>query len=217
MPDALIELRELHFKYPGAQGETLRGLDFALMPGDSVALLGPNGSGKSTLLKLIVGLLRPNAGQVLAFGKERLHERDFFEVRARAGLLFQDPDDQLFCSTVSDDVAFGPFNLGKNRHEVASIVEASLAKVGLEGYGERTTYRLSGGEKRLVSLACVLAMEPDVLLLDEPSAGLDEKNAGKLKSCLIASGKTLLIASHDKEFLSGLTQKSVTLSDGVLG
>jgi len=216
MPDALIELQGVRFKYPGAAEETLRGLDFSLMPGDSVALLGPNGSGKSTLLRLIVGLLRPAAGRLLAFGRERIHEKDFFEVRSRAGLLFQDPDDQLFCSTVADDVAFGPFNLGRSRAEVAAIVEESLKKVGLEGYASRASYRLSGGEKRLVSLACVLAMNPDVLLLDEPSAGLDERNALKLKECLLASGKTLLIASHDKEFLAGLAKSQAALSNGLL-
>jgi len=216
MQDALIELKGIRFRYPGAAEETLQGIDFSLMPGDSIALLGPNGSGKSTLLRLLVGLLRPAAGRLLAFGRERIHEKDFFEVRARAGLLFQDPDDQLFCSTVADDVAFGPFNLGKSRAEVAVIVEESLKKAGLEGYASRTSYRLSGGEKRLVSLACVLAMNPDVLLLDEPSAGLDEKNASKLKECLLASGKTLLIASHDKEFLSGLVRGRATLFEGVL-
>ena len=117
-----------------------------------MALLGPNGCGKTTLLHLIVGLLRPNAGQIEAFGRRRVAEADFHEVRRRVGLLFQDADDQLFCPTVAEDVAFGPLNLGKSRDEVRRIVAATLDSLGLAGYEHRVTYQLSGGEKRLVAL-----------------------------------------------------------------
>lgn len=214
MQEPLIHLRGVSFTYPGAQESALRGLDFSLAAGERVALCGPNGSGKSTLLRLMVGLLRPDAGELVAFGRPRRNEDDFFEVRARAGLLFQNPDDQLFCATVAEDVAFGPFNLGKGRHEVGHIVPQALERVGLPGFEHKVSTRLSGGERRLVSLACVLAMEPDVLLLDEPTSGLDSKNAEKLLSCLKACGKTMVIASHDKDFLSGLATRSATLCDG---
>lgn len=214
--EPLIELRSLRFTYPGATDETLRGVDFSLAKGERVALSGHNGSGKSTLLKIIVGLLRPSFGAVFAFGRQRRSERDFHEVRERAGLLFQEPDDQLFCATVAEDVAFGPFNLGKSRREVAEIVERSLAQVGLEGFGSRITYKLSGGEKRLASLAAVLAMEPEVLLLDEPSSGLDDLNFKRLKDCLLASGKTMLIVSHDKDFTDGLATAEAGISDGIV-
>ena len=143
-----------------------------------MALLGPNGCGKTTLLHLIVGLLRPSAGQIEAFGRQRMAEADFHEVRRRVGLLFQDADDQLFCPTVAEDVAFGPLNLGKSRDEVRRIVAGTLDSLGLAGYEHRVTYRLSGGEKRLVALATVLAMQPEVLLLDEPSGGLDDASHG---------------------------------------
>ena len=214
MPEPLIQLRKIHYRYPGAQEGVLRDLDFTLNAGDRIALSGPNGSGKSTMLKLLVGLIRPDSGQLLAFGRERVCEDDFFEVRARAGLLFQNPDDQLFCATVVEDIAFGPFNMGKDRHAVAHIVEATLAKVGLHGFESRVSSRLSGGERRLLSLACVLAMEPDILLLDEPSSGLDSRNSAKLLACLKSYGKTMLIASHDKDFLSELTNHSLCLANG---
>ncbi len=216
MPEALIQLRSVDFTYPGAEAAALRGLDFSLLEGERLALCGPNGSGKSTLLRLLVGLLRPGKGSVFAFGRVRSSEDDFFEVRARAGLLFQNPDDQLFCATVAEDVAFGPFNMGRRRHEVERIVSATLEKVGLPGFEARVSSRLSGGERRLVSLACVLAMEPDILLLDEPSSGLDSRNTAKLLSCLKSCGKTMVIASHDNAFLSELSNCSATLCDGAI-
>jgi cobalt/nickel transport system ATP-binding protein len=214
MRDALIELGEVRYRYPGAEKDVLNGLSFALRQGERVALLGANGSGKSTMLRLIAGLILPDAGTLSAFGKPRRSEEDFFEVRAKAGLLFQNPDDQLFCATVAEDVAFGPFNLGKKRQEVEGIVKRTLELVGLPGFETRVSSRLSGGERRLVSLACVLAMEPEALLLDEPNSGLDSENSEKLLKCLKASGKTMLIASHDKEFLNELATSSALLKDG---
>ena len=130
-----------------------------------MGLTGPNGSGKSTLLKLIVGLVRATAGRVEVFGRFRTCERDFHEVRGRVGLLFQDSDDQLFCPTVAEDVAFGPLNLGQSRDAARRIVTETLDALGLADYQDRITYQLSGGEKRLVALAAVLAMQPEVLLL----------------------------------------------------
>lgn len=214
--EPLIKLEGVAFKYPGADEPALNGLDLELHSGERLALLGANGSGKSTLFKIIAGLLKPSSGRLVAFGRERRSEEDFFEVRARAGLLFQNPDDQLFCASVAEDVAFGPFNLGRTRHEVERIVKETLELAGLPGFEGKISSRLSGGERRLVSLACVMAMQPDVLLLDEPSSGLDSRNSAKLLSCLKSCGKTMIIASHDKDFLAELSNCSAELCSGRL-
>jgi cobalt/nickel transport system ATP-binding protein len=213
MQDLLIELKGIDFSYPGGQN-VFTGLDFALANGDKIKLRGPNGSGKSTLLGIITGLLKPLNGEVFAFGRKRLREKDFFEVRARAGLLFQNSDDQLFCATVAEDVAFGPFNLGLKRHEVRDAVAHALDEVGLRGYEHRITYKLSGGEKRLVALAAVLAMNPEVLLLDEPSSGLDEEYSGRISSLIASLPKSMIVISHDKGFLSGLPGRDIELKNG---
>jgi cobalt/nickel transport system ATP-binding protein len=176
--------------------------------------LGANGSGKTTLLHLAVGLLRPTAGQIVAFGKSRAAEADFHEVRRRAGLLFQDTDDQLFCPSVAEDVAFGPLNLGKPRTQVRDIVARTLNSLGLAGYEHRITYRLSGGEKRLVALATVLAMEPDVLLLDEPTAGLDEEATQRLLGVLCGLPQAMIVVSHQRLFREALANGAMTLRQG---
>jgi len=190
--------------------------DFALQAGQRVGLVGANGSGKTTLLHLIVGLLRPSAGEVVVFGRPRCREADFLEVRGRVGLLFQDADDQLFCPTVAEDVAFGPLNLGKPRPVVRQIVARTLAGLGLEGYEQRITYRLSGGEKRLVALAAVLAMEPEVLLLDEPASGLDERSTERLMGLLSELGQAMVIVSHDHGLLERTTDQRMRLEGGKL-
>ena len=213
MNEPLIELRAVDFNY-GPERQVLSGCDFALRPGERVALLGPNGCGKTTLLHLIVGLLRPSAGQIAAFDRGRAAEADFHEVRRRVGLLFQDADDQLFCPTVAEDVAFGPLNLGKSRDEVRRIVAGTLDGLGLAGYENRITYRLSGGEKRLVSLATVLAMQPDVLLLDEPSGGLDETSVERLIGVLAPLPQAMVVVSHDRRFWEAVTTSVVELRQG---
>jgi len=213
MSDTLLSLRKLSFAYDAAR-PVLEGLDFALSAGERVGLTGANGSGKTTLLHLIVGLLRPTGGEIEAFGKVRRAEADFIEVRQRAGLLFQDPEDQLFCPTVAEDVAFGPLNLGKSRDEAAAIVADVLARLDLTGYEDRITYKLSGGEKRLVSLAAVLAMEPEVLLLDEPTGGLDDEHDARLRAILADLPQAALVVSHDRDFLDATTARHVRLVDG---
>ena len=211
----VLRLNALGFAYD-AQRPVFEGLDFELQAGERVGLVGPNGSGKTTLLHLIVGLLRPTGGEIEAFGKLRSREPDFFEVRQRAGLVFQDPEDQLFCPTVAEDVAFGPLNLGKSRDEVDAVVAETLDSLGLAGYQDRITYKLSGGEKRLVSLATVLAMKPDVLLLDEPTSGLDEAAEERLLDILIRLPLAMIVASHDRAFLARLVTRTVRLADGKL-
>jgi cobalt/nickel transport system ATP-binding protein len=209
--EPILQLTGITFRYPGGPA-VLQGLDLCLHAGQRLGLTGPNGSGKTTLLHLALGLLKPQQGTVRAFGRERCTEDDFHEVRRRAGLLFQDADDQLFCPTVLDDVAFGPLNLGLDADAARHRARDALETVGLpDGFGRRITYRLSGGEKRLVALAGVLAMEPDALLLDEPTAGLDEGHRARLLGVLHNLPQAMLIVSHDAEFLSQLAESSQTL------
>jgi cobalt/nickel transport system ATP-binding protein len=214
MTTPLLELRQVHFGF--LDRHVLGGVDFALYPGERVGLIGPNGAGKTTLLHLLVGLRRPSAGQVIVFGEERRVEADFIPVRARVGLIFQDPDDQLFCPTVLEDVAFGPLNLGRSPPEARADAEQTLDVLGLGGFSGRVTHRLSAGEKRLVALATVLAMRPDVLLLDEPTNGLDERSEGRLLEHLQGLGQAMLIVSHDRRLLKRLATRIVSLSDGRL-
>ena len=192
-------------------------VSLSLFPGERLALLGANGAGKTTLLRTLVGLERPSAGTVFAFGAPRESERDFRAVRAKAGYLFQDPDDQLFSPTVIDDVAFGPLNLGLSDRAAAAVAEATLARLGLAHLAPRVTHRLSGGEKRLVSLAAVLAMDPEVLLLDEPSNGLDEAASERLMAILAGLTTAMVIVSHEKGFVGRLATRAALLKDGKIG
>ncbi len=214
MSEPIIELKNISFSYPGKSEQALTEIDFSLSRGEKVALTGANGSGKTTMLHLIVGLLKPQSGEICAFGAKRKKEHDFFEVRAKAGLLFQNADDQLFCATVAEDVAFGPLNLGKTHAEARQIVKDTLGMLELEGYENKITNKLSGGEKRLISLATVMAMEPEALLLDEPTSGLDDHFRERLISVLGKLGKTLLVVSHDKDFLKKICDKTVILDKG---
>ncbi|NFV82180.1 ATP-binding cassette domain-containing protein [Magnetospirillum aberrantis] len=213
MTQELFRLEDLGFAHDPAR-PVLAGLEFSLSAGERVAVLGDNGAGKTTLLHLMVGLLRPQAGRVLAFGAERRREADFHDVRARAGLLFQDPDDQLFCPTVAEDVAFGPLNLGAGRAEAQDAVAEALEQVGLPGFGERVTHKLSGGEKRLVTLAAVLAMRPEVLLLDEPSNALDRAARERLIDILAGLPQAMVIVSHDDDLVERLATRRVVLRGG---
>lgn len=214
MSDPLVKLDRVTFRY--GERTVLDQCDLVLAAGERVGLVGANGSGKTTLLGLIVGLRRPAQGRVIVFGKPREREADFRPIRGRVGLLFQDSDDQLFCPTVAEDVAFGPFNLGKSRHEVEQIVARTLGELGLEDYAHRVTYKLSGGEKRLVALATVLAMEPEVLLLDEPTAGLDETAAERVAGILAGLPQAMLIVSHDRPFLARIADRRLCLRRGCL-
>jgi len=161
-----------------------------------------------------MGLITPFGGTIEIFGRLRRHPRDFRDLPGQIGLLFQDSDDQLFCPTVAEDVAFGPFNQGKNSQEVRQIVRETLAKLGLSGWETRITYRLSGGEKRLVALATVLAMDPQILLLDEPTAGLDEAASLRVEGILAQLPQAMVIVSHDRAFLERLCHRVVILRDG---
>ena len=211
--ELLINLEGISFKYPGGP-PVLRTLDFKLHRGDRVGLIAPNGSGKTTLLHIIMGLLKPVSGQLEIFGRPVKEEKDFAAVRRRIGLLFQDADDQLFSPTVLEDVAFGPLNLGKSKIEAIEIAQKTLVFLGLEGFEDRITFKLSGGEKRLVSLATVLAMEPEVLLLDEPMTGLDRATKAKLTEILAGIDLSYILISHDFDFLADTADAIYTMEDG---
>lgn len=206
----LIQLSGIHFGYL-PEKPLFAGLDFALEVGQRVGLTGANGRGKSTLLHLITGLLRPDAGTLYAFGQRRGAPRDFHEVRRQAGYLLQDSEDQLFCPTVLEDVMFGPLNFGKGPKEAREIALHTLDSLGLQGYDRRVTYKLSGGEKRLVALATVLAMEPRVLLLDEPTAGLDADTETRLAAILESFDQEIILISHNQVFLERITNTLFTL------
>lgn len=212
---ALLELEDIHFAYPGGE-PVLSGVSLAIEAGQRLSLVGGNGAGKSTLLRMIVGLIRPTAGRVIAFGQDRREEADFHEVRRRAGFVFQDPDDQLFSPTVAEDIAFGPMNLGKSREEALALVEDILARLDLTHLRDRITHRLSGGEKRLVTLASVLVMEPELLILDEPTNALDEGNEARLREILQGLDQALLLVSHNADFRQDIAPEGLKLSTGKL-
>ena len=215
MSERLIGLDNVSFCY-GPDRPVLDECNFSLGPKDRVGLFGANGSGKTTLLSLVVGLVRPQSGSVEVLGKVRSRESEFHEIRGRVALLFQDAEDQLFSPTVAEDVAFGPLNLGKTRDETRKIVDDTLGSLGLAGYPQRITHKLSGGEKRLVSLATVLAMHPEVLLLDEPTAGLDDDALRRVTDILAGLPQPMIIVSHDRQFLGQMTDRSVRLVGGKL-
>ncbi|MBO1272680.1 ABC transporter ATP-binding protein [Shewanella sp. 4t3-1-2LB] len=211
---ALLKVAGLGFAY--AQKPVFSEVNFELYPGDRLALIGANGAGKSTLLRVLVGLAKPNSGSITAFGQHCVGEESFQRVRQRMGLLFQDSDDQLFCPTVLEDVAFGPLNQGLTAEQAIAKAQTTLASLGMAQFAERITYRLSGGEKRMVALATVLAMSPEILLLDEPTNGLDAAAEERLLQHLQALPQAMIIVSHDRAVLERLANRAVILQSGQL-
>ena len=212
---SLFELANIHFGYVG-RPPVLNGDDLSLQAGDRLCITGHNGAGKSTLLRIMLGLLKPHKGTVKAFGKPCLQDKDFYPVRQRAGLVFQDADDQLFCPTVAEDIAFGPLNLGKTPAEAMQSVTDLLQQMQLGYLQDRVTHKLSGGEKRLVALASVLAMEPEVLLLDEPTNALDEANEALLIDILQQLPQAMVLVSHDPHFRRKIGNRTLRLTEGKL-
>jgi cobalt transport protein ATP-binding subunit len=210
-----IEVVQLSYRYHDGT-EALRGVSFRIESGARVGLVGPNGSGKSTLLLHLNGILPEQSsrdGAVKIFG-QTLTAANLDSVRRQVGLLFQDPDDQLFCATVEEDVAFGPQQLGLKQSEVVERVERALAQVGLAGYGHRATHHLSQGEKRRACLAGVLACQPNVLVLDEPTSDLDPRGRREFKELLRTIPATTLIATHDLELVVELCSQVIVLDQG---
>lgn len=208
---ALIRLESLRFAY---DRPVLKGISFELGEGERAALLGPNGAGKSTLLLHLNGVLRGD-GQVTVAG-HRLEDATLARIRGLVGLVFQDPDDQLFCSTLYDDVAYGPRYQGLPAAEVDRRTRAALRAVGLEDRADAAPHHLSGGQKKRAALATVLSMEPQLLVLDEPTAGLDARARRQLLDALAALPQALLVATHDLELARELLPRALVLDDGEL-
>ncbi|KJE35461.1 cobalt ABC transporter ATPase [Thalassospira sp. HJ] len=210
---SLIELNNISYGYRVGQN-VLDRVSLTLDSGERLFLAGPNGAGKSTLLRILVGLIKPHAGEIRAFGTPRVTDAEFHDLRCRVGFIVQDPDDQLFCPTVIEDIAFGPLNLGASREEALAIVDEVLDQLHLKHLRERITHELSGGEKRLVSVAAVLAMKPDVLLLDEPTNALDEENMRRLEEILLGLPQAMILVSHDPHFRRKLATRIIELRTG---
>jgi cobalt/nickel transport system ATP-binding protein len=212
MSHHIVEVRDLKFHYPD-RTPALGGVSFHIRHGESVAIIGANGAGKSTLLLHLNGYLSPSEGQV-RIGDFQLTPDTVQEVRRTVGMVFQDPDDQLFMSTVFDDVAFGPLNLGLTPDEVRARVTAALETVGVTQLRERPPHRLSAGQKRRVAIASVLSMSPDILVMDEPSSGLDPRARSQLITLLQSFKHTKIIATHDLDMVVDLCERTIVMHDG---
>jgi cobalt transport protein ATP-binding subunit len=210
--DSAIELAHVSYSYPDGT-PALRGVDMRIAARERVALLGPNGAGKTTLLLQLNGILVPDEGTV-TIGDLVVEKANFREIRRRVGIVFQDPDDQLFMPTVRDDVAFGPRNLGLRGDALDARVHEALAAVGMSAYADRAPHHLSVGQRRRVAVATVLSMRPDVLVLDEPSSNLDPVARRELAEILLSLPITTLIATHDLPYALQLCDRAVVLNDG---
>ncbi len=207
-----VETRKLTFGYNG-RPPVLHEADFILR-NERVGLVGHNGSGKTTLLHCIMGIQRPISGELLFKGAPVRTEKDFVALRRGIGFVFQSADDQLFLPTVLEDVTFGPLNLGKSPMEAKKAAYAALERLNLTEFAKRITHRLSGGEKKLVSLATVLAMEPEVLFLDEPTNELDPPTRERLLEILRTLDQPLCIVSHDWPFLDAIADRICVIKNG---
>ena len=207
-----LEVKQLQFKYP--DGHTaLRGVNLSIAPGEKVALVGPNGAGKSTLMLHLNGILETQAGEVYSCGLP-LRPENLGKVRAAVGLVFQDPDDQLFSPTVFDDVAFGPLHMGLPEADVRRRVHAALLAVGMADAADRVSHHLSVGQKKRIAIATVLSMDPEILVLDEPSAGLDPRARRSLINLLRDLPQTMLISTHDLLMVKELFPRTVIMDQG---
>ncbi len=211
-----LEIRDLRFSYPDGS-EALKGVNLLVGEGECIGLIGPNGAGKSTLLLHFNGILPEGGGRldsaVSVFGQP-VAPPHLASIRRTVGLLFQDPDDQLFCPTVFEDVAFGPRQFGLRESEIQRVVSDALAMVGLAGFDQRAPHHLSGGEKRRVCLAGVLACAPRILVLDEPTSNLDPRGRREIKALLRRIAATTIIATHDLEMVVELCSRAVVLDGG---
>ncbi|MEZ0328373.1 MAG: ABC transporter ATP-binding protein [Dissulfuribacterales bacterium] len=212
MSHHIVEVKDLHYRY--ADGTTaLNSVSFRITHGESVAVVGANGAGKSTLLMHLNGYLTPQKGQI-RIGDMPLTRQTIAHIRRTVGMVFQDPDDQLFMPTVEEDVAFGPLNLGLPLEEVNARVEQALIQVGALHLKKRLSHHISGGEKRRVAIASVLTMEPDILVLDEPGTGLDPRGRKILIELLASFKHTKILATHDLDMAMDLCERTIVLHNG---
>jgi cobalt transport protein ATP-binding subunit len=214
VPVGRIEIEHLHFTYPDGT-EALRGIDLIVEPGEKVALVGPNGAGKSTLLLHLNGILGGGHGHVSISGT-RVEPATVGRIRAAVGLVFQDPDDQLFSPTVRDDVAFGPLHMGLPEHELHHRIEQALAAVGMSGFEQRVPHHLSLGQRKRIATATVLSMDPSVLVFDEPTAGLDPRGRRESMAVMASRTETLLVSTHDLAMVAETLPRLVVLDDGTV-
>lgn len=209
-----LEVKSMNFSYPDGH-EAIRNLSFTIHHGEAVGIIGANGAGKSTLLMLLMGVIFPDKGEVLV-GDVHVTKKTLPMIRQRLGMVFQNPDDQLFMTTVYDDVAFGPRNYKLDEHEVEERVMKALEVVGIAHLKDRAPFKLSGGEKRAAAIAAVLSMQPDVLIMDEPTAALDPKSRRRLIAMLNSFEHTKIITSHDLDLVLDTCSRIIIIKEGEL-
>jgi cobalt/nickel transport system ATP-binding protein len=217
MSKPVLEIKDLAFAYPDGN-QALFGVNLEISEGERVALLGPNGAGKSTLVMHMNGIHPTAHGSIYVAGQlvDAKNKQALKDIRAKVGIVFQDPDDQLFMPTVGEDVAFGPYNMGVRGEELEKVVSESLSKVGMLEYKDRPPHHLSFGQRRRVAVATVLAMNPEILVLDEPSSNLDPASRRELAEILKSLKITLIMVTHDLPYAAELCERSVILSGGII-
>ena len=215
----MLEVKDLKYSY-NKDYQALKGVSLKEEKGEMVALLGKNGAGKSTLFLHLNGIYEPDEGHVFIDGEElKYDKKSLLKFRQKVGIVFQNPDDQIFAPTVEEDVAFGPLNLGLPMEEVQNRVEEALKRVGMSGYEKKAPHHLSGGQKKRVAIAGILAMKPEIMVLDEPTAGLDPQgvvNLSKLLDELNSEGITILISTHEVDLVPNYAKRVFVLVDGLL-
>ena len=212
--EPVLHVHDLRFSYPDGRS-ALNGVTMHVDPGEKVALVGPNGAGKSTLMLHFNGILKATSGRIRVDGMDVVKE-NLGAIRAKVGLVFQNPDDQLFSTTVYEDVAFGPLHMGYPEAEVRSRVQRALQTVGIADFAPRMPHHLSVGERKRVAVATVLAMDPSILVLDEPTAGLDPRGRRSLITLLRELEATMLVSTHDMLLVSELFERTVVLDGGLV-
>ena len=217
MADIHLETKNLSYTYHDGT-QALKNVNIQINKGEKIAIMGPNGAGKSTLFSHFNGLTEPTSGHVEIEGKKIIFERDeLLKVRQKVGIVFQDPNDQLFAPTVKEDVAFGPMNLGLEYDEVEKRIKESLELVGMSGFEDKTPHHLSGGQQKRVAIAGIIAMRPEIMILDEPTAGLDPEGVDKVLNILNnlnKEGMSIVISSHDIEMVNQFADKIFVLYNG---
>lgn len=212
MRDISIEIKDLYYKYPDGY-EALKGIDLTLHKGQSLGIVGSNGAGKSTLLLQLTGINRPSSGKIEINSLE-VNKKNLAQIRKDIGFVFQNPEDQLFTTSIYEDVAFGPKNYKLSKQEVDKRVTESLEKVGILELKNRAPYRLSGGQKNLAAIATAISMEPSILIMDEPTSALDPKARRKLINLLNSFDYTKIIASHDLDMILDTCERTIVLKNG---